>query len=878
MKIGMRKASSFRTKLLIWVIPILVAGLLALSFSTYWYIRSIIKNELNASMLTSTGKSAETIENWLNTLLLEPETIAATPAAMRINEDFEALDRQNINRYHLLHEKYANQFLDVYAANRDGVYHTIRVDGSGQHEIFKGSIADREYFRSIMAGGPSQITAPLISRTFGVPTIFVVAPIRDEQGRPQGLIGAGISLDYVKRIAEGLTVGRGGYGFIIAKDGTFIPHPNRDFVMKKKVTDFKDPSVLALGQAMLAEGSGFLHYEYEGTQKIAFYQPIPRAGWSVATSLPTSEFFSPATRMLKFYALVTAIITMTIALLIVLASRRITNPLLEFAHHAGRIGQGEAQLAEVGIRSSDEIGTMASAFNGMVRRLNATLEVLSHSEKQYRTLVDNLSVGIYRSRPLPHCQFVQVNPAMLTIFQYDDMDEFLRLDLACLFKHPEQCADFMDQLKSKGTVQNMEIAMQRRDGNTIWCQVSTNVLSGPDGEAEWVDGLIEDISEPRRLEEQLRQSQKMEAIGKLAGGIAHDFNNLLTAIIGYVSLSMERIETGSPLQNYFNHIRDASNEAAKLTQGLLTISRKQIMTLKPIELNETVRKIEQLMTLIIGADVEFLVSCTPENLVVLGDSSQIEQVLMNLVTNARDAMPGGGRLSISTSLMEIQPDHGYLNLDPGKYALISISDTGHGMDDATRQRIFEPFFTTKEIGKGTGLGLSIVYGIIKQHNGEISVYSEPSLGTTFRIYMKYIDFQLDDPTSQEAVAPVTGNETILLAEDDEKVSSVYRAILEKAGFHVLDARNGLEAIEKFKQGQDLIKLLVFDLVMPKMNGKEALDEIRKLSPNIKIIFSSGYAQDIISSSSISGVSARFISKPASPTELLRLIRSVLDET
>ena len=368
----------------------------------------------------------------------------------------------------------------------------------------------------------------------------------------------------------------------------------------------------------------------------------------------------------------------------------------------------------------------------------------------------------------------------------------------------------------------------------------------------------------------------MEAIGNLAGGIAHDFNNLLTAIIGYTSLSLEAAEGGSQLHEFLGKILQTSQDAAKLTQGLLTMSRKQVVSLMPIDLNETVRKVDHLMTRIIGEDIDFRTSCWPEPLVVLGDSHQIEQVLMNLLTNARDAMPGGGRCSVSTEQIEIKSDHAFAPSEPGQYALISVSDTGHGMDEPTRQRIFEPFFTTKEVGKGTGLGLSIAYGIIRQHHGDINVYSEPGHGTTFRIYIRCLDFRQDLAVAAPAALPARGDETILLAEDDARVGDVYRSILQGAGYQVIEARDGLEAVAKFRQSRDLIKLLLFDLVMPKMNGKDAFEAIRALAPDVKVLYSSGYTREILSGKNLDESGVNFLSKPAVPEVLLARVRAILD--
>ena len=730
--------TSYRAKLLWWILPVLVLGLAVQSFSSYWQIHHAIETELTRATLDATSKSAETIGHWLGTLLLEPETIAATPAAQEINQDFHPIDNQNAFRYKLLHAKYADMFLDVYSANRFGKYHTVEFENN-HLTLFEGDISDRPYFRSIMAGGPAQFTQPLVSRTTGQPTIFAVAPIRDDQGRPQGLVGAGISLDYVKKVAESLTAGKSGYGFIIARDGTFISHPDRNLVMHKRILDLPEPSVVALGRRMLAGGSGSFRYTYGGEEKIAFYVPIPIAGWSVATTLSVRELFMPATRVLQSFVLVTALSTLAAALIIILAARHTTGPLLKLARHASQIGTGGAALGPVDIRSGDEIGTLAATLNRMTLRLQTTLDTLSTSERKYRSLVDNLSTGIFRSQPESPGRFEQVNPAMLSIFAGAREEGLGGLALRDLFGHAEQWQEYLDRLAAAGSVRTMETAMRRLDGSAIWCQVSAKAQCDADGRVVWIDGVIEDVTEWKRMQDQLRHSQKMQAIGTLAGGIAHEFNNLLTAILAYGNLALELAEPDSQARACAQQILASAEEASKLTRGLLAMSRKEAVNLQPMDLNAAVRKIELLMARIIGPDIEFRASYAEGELLVLGDGSRLEQVLMNLVANARDAMPGGGKLAIVTSLVEIAQDPALPAAVAGTCALVSVSDTGQGMDEETRQRIFEPFFTTKEAGKGTGLGLSIAYGIIKQHNGEINVSSEPGGGSTFRFYLKCLE-------------------------------------------------------------------------------------------------------------------------------------------
>jgi signal transduction histidine kinase/CheY-like chemotaxis protein len=385
------------------------------------------------------------------------------------------------------------------------------------------------------------------------------------------------------------------------------------------------------------------------------------------------------------------------------------------------------------------------------------------------------------------------------------------------------------------------------------------------------------ISERRHTEEQLRQSQKMEAVGTLAGGIAHDFNNILTAIMGFGGILRMKMGQDSPMIHYIDDINSASEKAARLTQSLLAFSRKQIISSNPENINKIVSTIDNILQRVIGEDVEYKSILADENLIVMADSGQIEQVLMNLAANARDAMPEGGILTILTERVDVRGGLAGSYIKPGSYAVISVSDTGEGMNEATKQRLFEPFFTTKEIGKGTGLGLSIVYGIIKQHNGEINVYSEPGKGTTFKIYLELIESDAYKTATVQSAIPVGGTETVLICEDDVYVRRFMSQTLEEFGYTVIVAVDGEDALNKFKEHKERIQLLIVDVIMPKMHGKDVCEAIRKINKDVRVIFSSGYTADIIHKKGVMEAGAQFISKPVTPHILLSKVREALSQ-
>ena len=425
----------------------------------------------------------------------------------------------------------------------------------------------------------------------------------------------------------------------------------------------------------------------------------------------------------------------------------------------------------------------------------------------------------------------------------------------------------------------LEYRVVHTDGGEKYLRVNGLVIRDPSGQALRMIGLHQDISEQKALEEQLRQAQKMEAIGQFAGGIAHDFNNILTAIFGFASLVQLKMPETDPLRFNIDQVLAAAERAAGLTQSLLTFSRKQVLKLSPVNLNDIIDKVDKFIGRIIGEDIKLQLVHKADQIVVSADSGQIEQVLLNLATNARDAMPDGGIFSIITEIVEIDQEYiefyGYGT--PGAYARMAVSDSGTGMDAATKQRIFDPFFTTKEVGKGTGLGLSIVYGIVKQHKGFINVYSEPGRGTTFNIYLPLAQGeQLAKSKPAEMAYPAGGSETILLAEDDAVVRELSKTVLTEFGYTVIEACNGEEALQKFLEHRDRIQLLLFDIVMPRRSGREVYEEIRKTGSDVKVIFLSGYPAEVVSNTGLVEYGTELIMKPVHPQDLLRRIRMELD--
>jgi two-component system cell cycle sensor histidine kinase/response regulator CckA len=504
----------------------------------------------------------------------------------------------------------------------------------------------------------------------------------------------------------------------------------------------------------------------------------------------------------------------------------------------------------------------------------------TEAELKYRMIVEQVAAISYIAEPGVNGRWFYVSPQIESILGYDAEEWLEQSENWLQFVHVDDHAAVheAEQAGLKGKSFQAEYRVMRKDGRTVWISDTATITQGSENHPV-MEGIMVDISERKLMEMQSQQARRMEAVGRLAGGIAHDFNNLLTIIKGYTELARQRVEGQTALRNDIDRIEDASERAAALVRQLLAFSRKQVLQPKNLDLNGVVRSLEQLLRRLMGEDIRMQMKLAADIGTIKADPSQIEQVLMNLVVNARDAMPHGGKLVVETCNVEL--DQGYasehVSVKPGKYVMLAVSDTGVGMNAETVAHIFEPFFTTKGGTRGTGLGLSTSYGIVKQSGGYIWVYSEPEEGTTFKVYLPRID-EAAEPAAAVwlKTAAQKGTETILLVEDNEAVRDLTETVLTSYGYKVIVTQTPEHAQRVAETLGADIQLVLTDVVMPSMSGRELVRKLTAKYPHLRVLYMSGYTDNIITSSGVLEPGLAFLQKPFTPALLAQKVREVLD--
>ena len=545
-----------------------------------------------------------------------------------------------------------------------------------------------------------------------------------------------------------------------------------------------------------------------------------------------------------------------------------------FRTRSGEIRWGSVSAVRITLNDRE---CVLAVTHDITDRRNAE-DALRRSEADWRSLVEGAPYGIYRETP--DGRILMANPALVRMLGYESEDELLQLNMGSnVFRNPTERTRLLEERWQKMDFRLLDSEWKRKDGKIISVRLTGKPIFKNGGPADYFEVFVEDVTERLSLQQQLLQSQKMDAIGRLAGGVAHDFNNLLGVILGHTEILELKLAGNESLLGNLESIGQAGERAAVLTKQLLTFSRKQVTEAKIVDLNAAVKEIEKLVHRVIGEDIHLMLRLEPQLGSIRIDPGQLDQVLMNLVVNARDAMPSGGKLVLGTANVELERTYvqQHLGVVPGYYVALVVSDTGTGMNPETMSHIFEPFFTTKEKGKGTGLGLSTVYGIVKQAGGFILPYSEPGQGTTFRIYFPNIGQAAPAPLAARPVDKLpAGTETVLVVEDEAALRDLTQCILEDSGYQVLVAAGVEEALDIAGRVGHKLDLLLTDVVMPGMSGNELAKRVLAIRPDLRVLYMSGYADDVLLNRGGLHAGVELVQKPFTRRTLLTRIRAILD--
>ncbi|MBU1234209.1 MAG: PAS domain S-box protein, partial [Proteobacteria bacterium] len=701
-------------------------------------------------------------------------------------------------------------------------------------------------------------------------------------GEFEGFIAGKIPLPKLIREIGEFKFDQTGFLMIIDDQGNVLSHFQKENILKKVTVQGKESKEI-LSQ-ITAMQSGFGRATILGIDGYVAYTPVTGRNWAIIATLPYKEFMH-APDTLRNTVLTVSSIALLIGILVSLATARgITNPVRSLVTASGLLAKGNLSQ-RVTIEQKDEIGGLGHAFNKMAEDLQETIasrdkeiierkemeQALVASEKQYRTLFEDSRDAIYMTDR--EKGFIDVNLAALDLFGYS-REEMIGLDVRNIYVTPDDRAHFQEKVEQNGSVDNYAIKLCKKNGAEMNCLLTSSVRRGDDGSILGYQGIIRDVTKRKRLEAQLQQAQKMEAVGTLAGGIAHDFNNLLTGIQGNVSLMLMNMDFTGRYYERLITIEKQIQKGAKLTSHLLGYARKGKYEIRPVNLNQLVEESVETFGRT-RKEITINQELTEDLFAIEADPGQIEQVLLNLFVNAADAMPGGGNLILKTVNLTAKDMKGKAyDVKNGNYVQLTVTDSGIGMAQNTLERIFDPFFTTKEKGRGTGLGLASAYGIIKGHGGYIEVESKEGQGTTFTIYLSASE-KIIQELVKTAIQITKGTGTVLLVEDEQVVLEVGQELLKAIGYQVLTAKDGKEALEVYRANKEEIDIIVLDMIMPNMGGGEAYDHLKKINPDVKVLLASGYSIDGEANEILKRGCSGFIQKPFNAEEFSLKLSEIL---
>jgi two-component system cell cycle sensor histidine kinase/response regulator CckA len=749
----------------------------------------------------------------------------------------------------------------------------------------KINFSDRPWFQQAIKTRRFVISKYYIGRVSGKPMILLAYPVIGKANRPGLVLAVGLDLDWLVEQAQERRLPPGACLQIIDQGGLILARYPR---VQGLVGTAQAKSGLI--KYILAHHEGTAEFrDMTGTVRLYGFAAVSVGSnrIHVCVGVPKKLALAGVERHLIF---ILALFGLVLALALLAAwfgaSLVLIRPVNRLLEGAARLAKGDLAYRAGPPYGSGELGRLTRAFDQMAETLHQRgiehdqdVAELRQSEERFRAVFESTTNSIIVVDE--HQNILFANQAALDFTELSrdrTVGKNIRDSLGHLPEFLQLWTTRINRVFETGETLNFEDKISPGD-KTIYSDSSFFPIADDGGDILAVGLIHRDVTERRNLEDQFNQAQKMEAVGRLAGGVAHDFNNLLTIIIGYSELALEELPAGSPLNKTITEVKTAGRRAAGLTRQLLAFSRRQILEPRPLDLGAVLADIEPMLRRLIGEDIVLVTHTEPDQGTVMADPGQIEQVIMNLAVNAQDAMPGGGKLTIETRNVDLDESYSryHAGTKPGPHVMLAVTDTGMGMDKEKQSKIFEPFFTTKENGKGTGLGLSMVYGIVKQSGGSIYLYSEPEQGTTFKIYFPRVD-EAAAPLERDREAAVVrgGTETILVVEDEEAVRQVVSHMLGEKGYHVLEAADGQEALAAAEAVEGRIDLLLTDVVMPGLSGRQLAERMTDLYPGIKVLYTSGYTDNAIAYHGILAPRIHFIAKPFTPDSLMRKVRVVLD--
>ena len=755
---------------------------------------------------------------------------------------------------------------------------------------FQGTVnvADRDYFQQAMRTYDFAVGAYQIGRITNHPTINMGYPILDDRNRPAGVVYAALDLGELgSSLKETFSsmAGSTDISIVDASGRILSRYPEEKGLIGH---DFREFSLV---MPILGKGHGIVEERTGGGETIlisvAEIPPIVSGKPLFAiTRIAKHIAFAGVNAQFRRNIMMLTFLTVFILAATWFGSKLfVLKPVQTLLNATEKVSVGDLDVRSGPPYQKGLLGDLAKSFDKMTVALKKRKEekeraeeALRLSENEYRSIVNNSPFGIYRCTPEGKIQMV--NPALVKMLGYESEVELVKVTIATdLFTDPTERMRAVQESLQHDKERHFEFTWKRKDGKPISVRVLATLVRNPEGGPAYIEGFVEDETNKRLLENQYLRSQRMEAVGQLTGGISHDFNNLLGVILGYTDLVINQLAPGDPILEKMEEIRRAADRAADLTKQLLAFSRKQVFEPGVLDLNGILSRMKTMLKRLTGDDIDLRIIPATSIGRVKSDGGQIEQVIMNLVVNARDAMPEGGELVIETANVdspETRTREGAM-FPEGRYVMLSVSDTGNGMDDETKAKIFEPYFTTKEPGKGTGLGLSTVYGIVKQSNGFIWVYSELGRGTVFKIYLPEVAEEVTIERERKVLAPLAvGSETILVAENDAALRKVISEVLETSGYKLLKVDNPSEILRFVGRHPGPIHLMITDVVMPKIDTQKLVKEIGAMTPGMKVLYISGYTRDSISTQETLKEGFSFLSKPFTREALLRKVRAILD--